>query len=194
MMQITFGCFHMAHSIEEKINAVAEYKQHTSIVAICKKYGVCKRTIYRWKEEFGKSESNQSTISLKEYKSLQRRIEKLENIVSILKAVNCTTHSPLTEKLSELEKLYGQYDVHTLCEALDVSRGTFYNHIFRSKRNDVWFMKRREEYRKIIQDTFDEYNQILGSEKLQAVPVRQGYQVSTKFETFLMAEWGYTVL
>ena len=30
--------------------------------------------------------------------------------------------------------LYGQYDVHTLCEAMNVSRGTFYNHV--RYRND----------------------------------------------------------
>lgn len=75
---------------------------------------------------------------------LQRRVEKLENIVTILNAVNCTIHAPLKEKLSELELLYGQYDVRTLCEALEVPRSMFYNHILRDKRGDAWFEKRRE--------------------------------------------------
>ena len=75
------------------------------------------------------------------------RVKKLEDIISILKTVNCTFRAPLKEKLAELELLYGQYDVHTLCEALDVSRGTFYNHIFRNKRGNAWFEKRRDEYR-----------------------------------------------
>lgn len=67
------------------------------------------------------------------------KVQKLENFVTILKTVNCTIHASLKEKLSELELLYGQYDVHTLCEALEVSRGTFYNHILRNKRSDAWF-------------------------------------------------------
>ena len=90
----------------------------------------------------------------------------LENIVAILKTVNCTAHASLKEKLHELELLYDQYDVHTLYEALDVSRGTFYNHILRNKRGNAWFEKRREEY------------------------CIRGYQVSTEYVARLMKEMG----
>ena len=79
------------------------------------------------------------TFTAKEYDRLLRRVNKLENIISILKAVNCTVHAPLKKKLCELELLYDQYDVHTLCEALDVSCGTFYNRInvgMRGLRNE----------------------------------------------------------
>ena len=31
------------------------------------------------------------------------------------------------------EPLYDQFNIHTLCDALEVSRGTFYNHILRNK-------------------------------------------------------------
>ena len=57
------------------------------------------------------------TLTAKEYDMLLRRVEKLENIVAILKTVNCTVHSSLKEKLHELELIYDQYDVHMLCEA-----------------------------------------------------------------------------
>ena len=116
---------------------------------------------------------------------LQHRIEKLENIIAILKTVNCTLHAPLKEKLFELELLYGQYDVHTLCEALEVSRGTFYNHIFRNKRGDAWFEKRREEYRVLIRDVFNEYRQVLG----RTILTQRGHKVSTRF---VMREMGLT--
>lgn len=123
---------------------------------------------------------------------LQRRIEKLENIISILKTVNCTIHAPLKEKLSELELLYGQYDVHTLCEALEVSRGTFYNHILRNKRGDAWFEKRREEYRVLIRDVFNEYRQVLGAEKIRTILIQRGHKVSTRFVADIMHEMGLT--
>lgn len=51
---------------------------------------------------------------MKDYNTLQRRVEKLENIIAILKSVDCTASAPLREKLNALESLYGQYDVHTL--------------------------------------------------------------------------------
>lgn len=107
-----------------------------------------------------------------------------------MKEVNCAVHSPHKEKLTELEKLYGQYDVHTLCETLDVPRGTFYNHILRNKKNNAWYMKRREEYRAIIQEVFDEYNQILGPDKIRAVLVQRGHKVSVRFVASLMDEMG----
>lgn len=129
-------------------------------------------------------------LSPKEYKLLLRRIEKLENIVTILKTVNCTAHAPLKEKPTELELLHGQYDVHTLCEALEVSRGTFYNHIFRNKRDNAWFEKQRAEYRVIVREVFDEFHQIFGAEKIFTILVQRGHQVSTKYVASLMAEMG----
>lgn len=121
---------------------------------------------------------------------LLHRVEKLESIVAILKTVSCTVHAPLKKKLHELELLYGQYDVHTLCEALDVSRGTFYNHILRNKRGNAWFEKRREEYCVLIREVFDEYRQVLGAEKIRTILVQRGYQVSTEYVARLMREMG----
>ena len=98
----------------------------------------------------------------------------------------------MKEKLHELELLYGQYDVHTLCEALDVSRGTFYNHILRNKHSNAWFEKRREEYRILIQEVFEAYHQVLGAEKIRTILIQRGHQVSTKFVADLMREMGLT--
>ena len=121
------------------------------------------------------------TYTVKEYDALLRRVAKLENMVAILQTVGCTVHAPLKERLGELELLYGQYDVHTLCEAMNVSRGTFYNHILRNKRSNAWFEKRREEYRILIQKIFDEYRQVLGAEKIRTILVQHGHQVSTEY-------------
>ena len=54
-------------------------------------------------------------------------------------------------KLEVLEDLYGKYNVHIICEALNVPRGTFYNHILRNKRDNTWYAKRKEELRLKIQ-------------------------------------------
>ena len=118
----------MNYSDSEKAVIVAKCKQGVTVQELSTEYGVSERTIYRWTKQYSTVHEEQFS-TLKEHKLLLRRVEKLENIIAILKTVNCTVHAPLKEKLTELELLYGQYDVHTLCEALDVSRGTFYNHI-----------------------------------------------------------------
>ena len=121
---------------------------------------------------------------------MQNRIVKLNNIIAILKTANCTVSAPLRERLGALESLYSQYDVYTLCEALEVDRGTFYNHIRRNKRENAWFAKRREKYRQIVQEVFDEYHQVLGSEKIRAILVERGHKVSAKFIASIMRERG----
>lgn len=76
-----------------------------------------------------------------------------------------------------------------LCEALDVSRGTFYNHIFRNKRDNVWYLKRREELREKIQQVFDESKQIYGAGKITAVLKERGYITSEKWSGTLCKKW-----
>ena len=80
---------------------------------------------------------------------MKQKLQKLEQKLEILQKVDCTATAPLQDKLNELTKLYSQYSVHALCEALCVSRGTFYNHIFR--RKDVTaYDKRRVEMKRCV--------------------------------------------
>ena len=58
--------------------------------------------------------------------------------------------------MEELEKLYGDYNVHNLCDALMVPRGTLYNHIKRNKRDNSWYAQRRENLREQIQEIYDD--------------------------------------
>jgi len=181
----------MIYTDQEKTAIITQYRQGKSIQELCTEYGVCERTIYRWAKKYCVIVPGEKrTLTVKECDMLLHRVEKLENIVAIWKTVNCTAHAPLKKKLHELELLYDQYDVHTLCEALDVSRGTFYNHILRNKRGNAWFEKRREEYCILIREVFDEYRQVLGAEKIRTILVQRGHQVSADYVARLMKEMG----
>ena len=68
-----------------------------------------------------------------------------------------------------MEKLHGKYSVHSFCDALEVPRGTFYNHLFRSKKENARYAKRRVELRQRVQELFDEYRQVLGAGKIAAL-------------------------
>lgn len=124
------------------------------------------------------------------YKQLEAKITRLEGLIKILKAVPCTVHAPLSERLSAIEQLHGQYSVHMLCEALDVSRGTFYNHILRNKRENTWYAKRREELKTKVQEVFEDNRQVFGAAKIAGVLRQQGIHVSEKMVRELMQEIG----
>ncbi|MFR9207458.1 MAG: IS3 family transposase [Lachnospiraceae bacterium] len=129
-------------------------------------------------------------IALREVNSPRSQLEKYRNLVQILQTVNCTVHSSNQEKLAALEILCGQFNVNTLCEALKVPRGTFYNHIFRGKHGDTINARRRAELRTAIYDIFHEYDQLFGAGKITAILRERGYCTSDKLVTELMGEMG----
>lgn len=181
----------MNYTEEEKVAIVTRFQQGALARTLCSEYSISRSTLYRWsKTYYIANPTQEQTFTIRDYDTLQQQVEKQANVIAVLKAVHCTVSAPLKEKLLELEQLYGQYDVHTLCEALEVSRGTFYNHIFRNKRDSAWFKKRREEYRLLISDVFNEYRQVLGADKIRTILVQRGYQVSTKYVASLMREMG----
>ena len=180
----------MAHTAEAKATVLRQLANGTPVKELCRTYDIPRSTLYRWSRDLESSNMTSEVPSPKNYEALQHQVKKLENIISVLKSAKCTVHAPLKEKLLELELLYDQYDVRTLCEALEVSRGTFYNHILRNKRGNTWFEKRRAEYRILIRDVFDEYRQVLGAEKIRTVLVQRGHQVSTEYVARLMKEMG----
>ena len=181
----------MKYSNEEKLSIVARYQQGESIAALSDEFGIPRSTLYRWLKSLPTDSAGKLLqFSYQEYASLQRKVEKLQNIITILKSADCLVSAPLKERLHALEPFYGKYEVHTICEALDVDRGTFYNHILRSKRGNAWFDKRRQEYCQIIRDVFDEYRQVLGAEKIRTILIQRGHQVSAEYISQLMREMG----
>ena len=181
----------MKYSNEEKLSIITRYQQGESAIALSNELAIPRSTLYRWFNSFPTDSSGKPLkFSYQEYASLQRKVEKLQNIITILKSVDCLASAPLKERLHALEPFYGKYEVHTICEALDVDRGTFYNHMLRSKRGNAWFDKRRQEYCQLIRDVFDEYRQILGAEKIRTILIQRGHQVSAEYISQLMREMG----
>lgn len=84
--------------------------------------------------------------------------------------------------------MYKKYSVHVLCDALEVARGTFYNHIKRNKRDNVWYKKRRESLCDDIRRIFDDNNQIFGARKITAVLKNNGETISVAYVRELMVE------
>ena len=177
-------------SAEEKQALVSRYHAGESVAEICADTGVARSTFYTWIRPYTTTITDSGhVVSQQEFIKMKQRIRKLEQKVEILQKVSCTASAPLQEKLQELSKLYGQYSVHALCEALCVSRGTFYNHIFRRKEVTA-YDKRKSEMRKHIKAVFDESHQRFGANKIAAVLSTQGISTSSKYVQELMQEMG----
>lgn len=179
----------MKHSMEKKRKLVLRYQSGESVTDICTETGIAKSTFYSWIKTYRTiGLTSDFAITPKEVMLLKKRLEKLEGIIAVLKAVDCTVSSPLQDKLKALEKLYGQYSVHTLCDALEVPRGTFYNHILRNKKENTSYQFRRVRLSEMIRQIYDESNQIYGAAKIQAILRVQGIIASERMVAELMGE------
>lgn len=154
--------------------------------------GIAKSTFYSWLKKYNveKETTKKKTVNYRNFMLLENKVERLENMVDILKTVSGIEDIPLKKKLYLAERFYNEYSVHLICETLDIPRGTFYNHILRNKKDNTWYAKRKEELRLRIQEIYDENRQIFGADKIATIMKNEGIAVSNEMVRKLMREMG----
>ena len=101
----------MEYSNKEKLSIVARYQQGESVAALSNELAIPCSTLYRWIKSFpADSAGKPLKFSYQEYTLLQRKVEKLQNIITILKSADCLVSAPLKERLHALEPFSGQYE------------------------------------------------------------------------------------
>lgn len=178
---------------EEKQAILKRYiSKSESPTSIIKSVGISKSTFYKWLSDYrnDQAEVKRKEINLRNFNLLEAKVKRLEGIIEIIKKTNILPNAPLKQKLYAAEKLSGEYSVHMICDALDISRGTYYNHILRNKRDNTWYAKRREALRIQIQEVFDENSQIFGARKIAAILRNRGVKVSDEMVRELMKDMG----
>lgn len=181
-----------AYTKEEKQAAINRFLSGESSASIRNDTGIPKSTFYSWLSNHRKEQemSKRKTINPRNFHLLENKVARLECIVGILKSATCPPNAPLKQRLYAAEQLYRKYNVHIICDAFDIPRGTFYSHILRNKRDNTWYAKRREELRIRIQEIYDESNQIFGAAKIAAVMKSEGSKVSNEMVRTLMRDMG----
>ena len=94
----------MKYSNEEKLSIVARCQQGESVAALSNELAISRSTLYRWLKSFPTDSAGKPLkFSYQEYTLLQRKVEKLQNVITILKSVDCLVSAPLKERLYALE-------------------------------------------------------------------------------------------
>ena len=110
---------------QEKLKATVLklYSAGTKVADIVTQTGVPRSTVYYWiKNGLPKK---MSALNLKDYHLLKQKCERQENIIAILKSAPCAATASLQERLAAIEQMVcEEYNVNTLCEALEVAKGT----------------------------------------------------------------------
>ena len=170
-----------------KANVLRLYHSGTKVKDIVTQTSVPRSTVYYWIKSGIKKET--PALNLRDYHFLKQKCERQEKIIAILRTAPCTVSAPLQEKLMAIERMVSEeYNVNILCEALEVAKGTYYNHILRNKRGKTQNAKRIRELFPVIEEIYHESNQIYGAGKIAAIMRSRGIPTSAGTVAKIMHE------
>ena len=82
------------------------------------------------------------------------------------------------KKYEAIQSLSDEYNVNTLCDALTVAKGSYYNHVLRNKNGNTEATRKQSEMAPIIEQIFHENHEVFGSSKIYAILKDRGYAIS----------------
>lgn len=181
---------------EFKVKIIHRYERGESIKALSEELHISQSTLYQWRKEYYSIKTPTRTYTPTEFDAVCRRLQKLEHQMEIIRRSGYLSSVPLQSKLAILEELYHQPDnpfsVHELCGALDVARGTFYNHIFR-KANRSNYQEEQARLMLKVKQAFDDSDQRFGAEKIRVVLAESGIRTSKNGSPLSCESWDYAV-
>lgn len=175
---------------EEQRNEILQrYRSGEKVASICKDTGIAKSTIYEWTKSNNKKKNK--AINMSDFRILRQRCETLEKMVEVLQLSPCPVSAPLHDRYQVIKDLSGTYSINLLCQALKVAKGSYYNHILRNANENTSYMRKKKEITPIIEEIFNESNQIFGASKINAILRSRGYVVADKTVAAIMHENGW---
>lgn len=176
-----------------KVKVIHRYEKGESIKALSEELHISQSTLYHWRREYCSIQTPNRTYTPKEFDAISRRLKKLEHHMEIIRQTGYLSSVPLQKKLATLEELYNRPDnpfsVHELCDALDVARGTFYNHIFR-RADKSKYQEEQAQLMLKVKQVFDDSEQRFGAEKIRVTLAESGIRVGKKRIAAIMQELG----
>ena len=177
------------YSLEFKSQVVLVVQRGLPIEQASRRYKIAQSMLYRWMKEYGQPDTD---FSIADYTTLQRKNQRLEHILQIIRLSDIVEEVPQQKRLAILAQLHEQfehYSIHELCEALNISRGTFYNHIFR-KTDRTKYIEEQQALMLQVQQIFDDSKQRYGAEKIRIVLAENGIRVGKERIRKIMNELG----
>ena len=172
---------------EQKCTILQRYWSGESVSSISADTGVAKSTLYKWIREAPPKKAK--PVNMTDFRILKQRCETLEQMVEILQMSPCTVSAPLHDRYEVIKDLSDTYSITLLCKALMVAKGSYFNHL-KAKEDTVYALKKKE-ITPIIEEIFNESNQVFGARKINAVLRLRGYTVADKTVAAIMHENGW---
>lgn len=178
------------YSEKIKTQVIEKHKCGEPINNISKEFNISRTTIYRWTNDYESTlPKHDQKVNMKTYRELERKYLRQKKIIQILQTSPCLAKAPLDTKIENIDKMVSdEFTINTLCEALCVPKGTYYNRKLRGKHGYTEAMRKRDAIKPVIKEIYDESNQIYGPGKVHAILKDRGYTVSINVVASIMHE------
>ena len=150
--------------------------------------GIAKSTLYAWVKS---SQKKNKAINMTDFRILRQRCEALEKMVEILQQSPCSVSAPLHERYKVIKDLSETYSINVLCLAMKVAKGSYYNQTLRNANENTSYRRKKRELTPIIEQIFNESNQVFGARKINSVLRSRGFKVADKTVAAIMHENGW---
>lgn len=180
------------YTTEFKNKIIRRYVEGESVSSISKSTELSRSTIYIWLKDAQEKENLKTKpLNLGDFHKLKSKCQKQEEIIKILQTSPCSTRAPLSERYEVIKELSDIYSVNTLCSALKVAKGSYYNHILRNANENTQFARKKKELTPIIEEIYNKSKQTYGARRIQIILQDRGYKVATKTVAKIMQENGW---
>ena len=179
---------HISKAKKKKI--VKMYFQGESPKSLCEYYSIPKSTLYTWIYQSSEKKRRSKYLAPStEYNGLVKHATKLEHELEILQAFINGLETPKKTKYSFMDKIYGQYSIYEICDALNVDRGTYYAHL-KSKDRVTKYDERRAYLSEQVRNIYEESHETYGADRIRNALKKRGIKVGKTYVLDLMHETG----
>lgn len=179
---------HLSKAKKKKI--VKMYLQGESPKSLCEYYSIPKSTLYTWIYQFPEKRRNSKYLAPStEYNNLVKRATKLEHEREILQSFVAGLDLSQKTKYGFMDEIYGQYNIHEICDAMQVNRGTYYNHL-KAKDKLTEYDEHRACLSEQIRNIYEESHKTYGAERIRLTLKKRGIKVGKTYIIDLMHENG----
>lgn len=188
---------HQTFSAQEKDKVLREIENSRgSTRETLARLGISKSIYYGWKAaaEIGRGVRLPTENTPRNFYLVSQALKHQKTINKILAHAPCTAQVPLPERLAVIDALHNtrNFSIHALCDALDVKRGTYYNYAKRGKvrTGEIWYMQRKGELEKAVEQVFTESKQRFGAQKIVDALKAEGIATTRKYVLRIMRDLG----
>lgn len=176
-------------SISKQKRVARLYQEGVSITELSRLYDLPKSSIYNWGHKYRASPYSIKVVMTRELNTLKRTVSRTARELEICQqCLRRLMLSPKT-KYAFMDDIYGRYSLYEICEAMEVSRGAYYNHL-RAKNKVGQQETRRAMLMEEILAIYDASAHRYGAGRIVEALQQRGIKTSDKTVRELMRELG----